>query len=88
MPVSRISCSTFISTNSGASWWIDEYLRDRNEGEGKGREEEGERKKEKRRKTEGRGGRRREEVGHREIRREVRRRRTVVNVELSSHNDC
>lgn len=26
MPVSRISCSTFISTNSGASWWMDAYL--------------------------------------------------------------
>lgn len=82
MPVSRISCSTFISTNSGASWWIDEYLRDRNEGDGK---------KEKRRETEGRGGRQGEEEGDREKswetggrggrqrkEREVRRRRTVV----------
>lgn len=80
MPVSRISCSTFISTNSGASWWIDEYLRDRNKGEGKGREEEGEGKKEKRRKrqrkeeedrgkrreTEGRGGTQRKDEGGKE----------------------
>jgi len=35
-----------------------------------------------------RGGRQREEVGHREKTKEVRRRRTVVNVELSSHNNC
>ena len=28
MPVSRISCSTLISLNSGASWWIEEWLKD------------------------------------------------------------
>ena len=86
MPVSRISCSTFISTNSGASWWIDEYLRDRNEGEGK----EGKKRERNEREEEEDRGKRREtrgDMGDREKRREVRR-RTVVNVELSSHNDC
>ncbi|CAN8020964.1 unnamed protein product, partial [Ixodes persulcatus] len=29
MPVTRISCSTLISTNSGASWWIERNLSER-----------------------------------------------------------